>query len=246
MAAGDGTFSGSQTDPHRQPAARRRRARRRRRRRHRRRRGDLRRQPDGAHAEQRHRHLRRADVLRPGMRRAVGARPGRHERRRHLRPGGRLLHERARWRSILGNGNGTFTALPAQDAGGGPWQVALGDVDGDGDIDVASGEQLQCQRRPQPERRHGRARPADHGAHGRPHAGERPRRPRRRRRPRLDPVQLRRRGVAHLRERRRGQLHVRPGHPRTVEPLVCGARRLRQRRRHRPGAQRRAGRRRAC
>ncbi len=38
---------------------------------------------------------------------------------------------------MLGNGNGTFTVLPAQDAGGEPWQVAIGDVDNDGKLDAA-------------------------------------------------------------------------------------------------------------
>ncbi len=37
----------------------------------------------------------------------------------------------------LGNGDGTFTAGPPQDAGGPPWQVAVGDVDGDGKVDAA-------------------------------------------------------------------------------------------------------------
>lgn len=37
----------------------------------------------------------------------------------------------------LGNGDGTFTAQAPQNAGGAPWQVALGDVDGDGDVDAA-------------------------------------------------------------------------------------------------------------
>ena len=37
---------------------------------------------------------------------------------------------------MLGNGDGSFTALTPQDAGGSPWQVTLGDVDGDGDLDV--------------------------------------------------------------------------------------------------------------
>ena len=55
---------------------------------------------------------------------------------------------------------------------------------------------------------------------------------------------LRRRPVAHLRQRRRRQLHLRPGHPGTVEPVVRGAARLRQRRRHRPRAERRDRRRR--
>jgi hypothetical protein len=36
----------------------------------------------------------------------------------------------------LGNGDGTFTAQPSQDAGGPPWQTTLGDVDGDGNLDV--------------------------------------------------------------------------------------------------------------
>lgn len=37
----------------------------------------------------------------------------------------------------LGNGNGTFTAQTPRAAGGAPWQVALGDVDGDGHMDAA-------------------------------------------------------------------------------------------------------------
>jgi VCBS repeat protein/Big-like domain-containing protein len=38
---------------------------------------------------------------------------------------------------MLGNGDGTFTVLPAEDAGGEPWQVAIGDLDGDGNLDAA-------------------------------------------------------------------------------------------------------------
>ncbi len=38
---------------------------------------------------------------------------------------------------MLGNGDGTFTVLPAQDAGGQPWQVAIGDVNNDGKLDAA-------------------------------------------------------------------------------------------------------------
>jgi len=38
---------------------------------------------------------------------------------------------------MLGNGDGTFTVLPAEDAGGQPWQVAIGDLDGDGNLDAA-------------------------------------------------------------------------------------------------------------
>jgi hypothetical protein len=37
----------------------------------------------------------------------------------------------------LGNGNGTFTAQTSRDAAGAPWQVALGDLDGDGHVDAA-------------------------------------------------------------------------------------------------------------
>src|SRR5262249_45331392 len=33
---------------------------------------------------------------------------------------------------MLGNGDGTFTVKPAQAAGGQPWQVAIGDLNGDG------------------------------------------------------------------------------------------------------------------
>src|SRR5262245_53858523 len=38
---------------------------------------------------------------------------------------------------MLGKGDGTFTVLPAEDAGGEPWQVAIGDLDGDGNLDAA-------------------------------------------------------------------------------------------------------------
>lgn len=38
---------------------------------------------------------------------------------------------------MLGNGDGTFTVLPAQNANGEPWQVAIGDVNGDGKLDAA-------------------------------------------------------------------------------------------------------------
>jgi hypothetical protein len=38
---------------------------------------------------------------------------------------------------LLGNGNATFTAGPSQDADGPPWQVAVGDVDGDGNVHAA-------------------------------------------------------------------------------------------------------------
>jgi len=38
---------------------------------------------------------------------------------------------------VLGNGDGTLTEQPSQDAAGPPWQVAVGDVDGDGNVDAA-------------------------------------------------------------------------------------------------------------
>ena len=38
--------------------------------------------------------------------------------------------------TMLGNGNGTFTASTPQNSGGMTWVIALGDVDGDGDLDV--------------------------------------------------------------------------------------------------------------
>ncbi len=37
-----------------------------------------------------------------------------------------------------GNGDGTFTALPSQNAGGATWQLAVGDFNNDGHADVAS------------------------------------------------------------------------------------------------------------
>ena len=39
---------------------------------------------------------------------------------------------------LLGNGNGTFTAQPPQNAGGAVWKLVLGDVNGDGKLDVAA------------------------------------------------------------------------------------------------------------
>ena len=39
---------------------------------------------------------------------------------------------------LLGNGDGTFTAKPPQDAGGAVWKLVLGDVNGDGKLDVAA------------------------------------------------------------------------------------------------------------
>ena len=45
---------------------------------------------------------------------------------------------------LLGNGNGTFTAAPSQDAAGQPWQVAVGDVDGDGNVDAALANALSA------------------------------------------------------------------------------------------------------
>jgi len=39
---------------------------------------------------------------------------------------------------LLGNGDGTFTAQAAQDAGGAVWKLVLGDVNGDGKLDVAA------------------------------------------------------------------------------------------------------------
>jgi hypothetical protein len=40
--------------------------------------------------------------------------------------------------TLLGNGNGGFTASTAQDAGGPVWAVAVGDLDGDGNLDAAT------------------------------------------------------------------------------------------------------------
>jgi len=44
---------------------------------------------------------------------------------------------------MLGNGDGTFTVLPSQNADGSPWQVTLGDVDGDGDLDATLANSYQ-------------------------------------------------------------------------------------------------------
>ena len=38
----------------------------------------------------------------------------------------------------VGNGDGTFTSMPPQNAGGGPWMLVVGDVNGDGAEDVAT------------------------------------------------------------------------------------------------------------
>jgi len=40
--------------------------------------------------------------------------------------------------TLLGNGNGTFTASTAQATGGPVWSVVLGDLNGDGNLDAAS------------------------------------------------------------------------------------------------------------
>ena len=37
----------------------------------------------------------------------------------------------------MGNGNGVFDAVVTYPAGGCSWSVALGDLDGDGDLDMA-------------------------------------------------------------------------------------------------------------
>jgi len=41
-------------------------------------------------------------------------------------------------RTLLGNGNGTFTQAAVQDSGGLTWVVELGDVNGDGDLDASA------------------------------------------------------------------------------------------------------------
>ena len=147
---------------------------------------------------------------------------------------------------MLGNGNGTFTALPPQDAGGGPWQVALGDVDGDGDIDVAAANSFSANGGLYRQRRR-HARPADRRSPMDGHT------------PASDLGDLDGDGDLDWCCRASapgiwrifvndgaGNFTLRPGHPGTVESVVRGPRRLRQRRRHRPGAQRRDRRRRGA
>ena len=41
-------------------------------------------------------------------------------------------------RTLLGNGNGTFTGQTIQNSGGNTWVIALGDIDGDGDLDATT------------------------------------------------------------------------------------------------------------
>jgi hypothetical protein len=41
-------------------------------------------------------------------------------------------------RTLIGNGNGTFTPAAVQSAGGNIWVVAVGDIDGDGDLDATT------------------------------------------------------------------------------------------------------------
>ena len=43
----------------------------------------------------------------------------------------------------VGNGNATFTSMKPQSAGGGPWMLVLGDVNGDGVADVATANASQ-------------------------------------------------------------------------------------------------------
>ena len=61
---------------------------------------------------------------------------------------------------LLGNGDGTFTAQTPQDAGGAVWKLVLGDVNGDGKLDVAAVNGYQRQRRhpARQRRRHAAAR----------------------------------------------------------------------------------------
>ena len=88
--------------------------------------------------------------------------------------------------TMLGNGNGTFTAAgPAQPTGGYTWVVVLGDVNGDGDLDAATANDGERHdRRPARQRRRHVRRRSTTIDHRRPRAVGRPRRPRRRRRPR--------------------------------------------------------------
>ena len=73
-----------------------------------------------------------------GVERRVRAAIRRHEQRRHHGPGRRRRGTAAQIRTLLGNGDGTFTRPPIQSSGGNTWVMALGDIDGDGDLDATA------------------------------------------------------------------------------------------------------------
>ena len=98
-------------------------------------------------------------------------------------------------------GNVSFAPLGSQAAGGGPWMLVTGDLDGDGHEDVATVNGLIQHRGRAARGRPRRPRRPRRPCHRSLRARLRPGRPRRRRRPRLGDLELQR-GLAPLREPR--------------------------------------------
>ena len=120
--------------------------------------------------------------------------------------------------TMLGNGDGTYRFHATQSAGGGIYKLVPGDVNGDGYVDLSVANGFSASGSILLGRGDGTFGAPVTQADGIPHDSDGLRRPRRRRRPRLDPIGLRRRLLAGVRERRHGRLLVSRGPRRQRQP----------------------------